>query len=78
MTRKQKTKKRSANPTAADMPQNPEFQEFFENLGKIMSVPKSEVDRLLAQEREARANSSTLTDEEREAATDESGYEPTE
>ncbi len=49
-----KRKKKTTNPTAADMPQNPEFQEFFENLGKIVSVPKSEIDRLLAEEKEAR------------------------
>ena len=42
------------NPKAEDLPQNPEFQAFVGNLRQIMSVPKEEVDRLLAEEREAR------------------------
>jgi len=51
--RKRKAEK-PPNPTAADMPQNPEFQEFFENLGKVVSIPKADIEVLLAEEQEAR------------------------
>jgi len=46
-----KRKKKVVNPVAADLPTNPEFQEFVGNLRQIMSVPKSEIDRLLAEEK---------------------------
>lgn len=49
-----KRKKNTRNPTEADLPQNPEFQEFVSNVRKIVAVPKSEIDRLLAEEREAK------------------------
>jgi len=51
MMRKKRTKKQP-NPVAGDLPQNPEFQEFVGNLRHIMSVPKSEIDRMLAEEKE--------------------------
>jgi len=53
MMAKRKPKK-PPNPVAGDLPQNPEFQEFAGNLRQILSVPKSEIDRLLAEEREAK------------------------
>ncbi|MHB8636705.1 MAG: hypothetical protein ACYC96_09560 [Fimbriimonadaceae bacterium] len=46
--------KKPPNPTAADLPQNPEFQEFVGNLRQILSVPKSEIDRMLCEERESK------------------------
>jgi len=57
--------KKPPNPTAADLPQNPEFQTFIGNLRQIMSVPKAEIDRLLAEERELKER---LIEEEREIA----------
>jgi len=51
--RKRKLKK-PANLTAADLPQNPEFQEFVRHVQQISSVPKSEIDRLIAEEKEAK------------------------
>ena len=46
-----KKKKPPPNPTDADLPQNPEFQEFARSVRQILSVPKTEIDRLLAEER---------------------------
>ena len=52
MTRKKRAAKDPPAPTLADMPQNPEFQSFMGSLRTIMSVPKTEIDRLIAEERE--------------------------
>ena len=49
-----KKKKKPPNPTEADLPQNPEFQEFTRNVRQILSVPKEEIDRMLAEERAAK------------------------
>lgn len=38
-----KKKEKAGNPTAADLPQNPEFQAFADFTRRLMSVPKSEV-----------------------------------
>lgn len=46
-----KRKKKVQNPVEADLPQNPEFKEFADNLRQIMSVPKEDVDRILAEEK---------------------------
>ena len=50
-----KRKRKPANPTAAELPKNPEFQEFVGNLRQIMTVPKTEIDRLLEEERRLKA-----------------------
>ena len=47
----------------ADLPQNPEFQTFIGNLRGIMAVPKIEIDRLLAEERELKARLATQIEE---------------
>ena len=38
-----KKKAKTQNPTAADLPQNPEFQEFADFTRRLMRVPKSDV-----------------------------------
>ena len=43
-------RKKPPNPTEADLPQNPEFVEFMGNLRQILSVPKADIDRMLAEE----------------------------
>lgn len=60
--------KKQKNPVATDLPQNPEFQEFIGNLRGIVSVPKTEVDRLLAEERHQREKSRTENDESDDSA----------
>ena len=47
-------RKKPPNPTEADLPQNPEFVEFMGNLRQILSVPKADIDRMLAEEHEAK------------------------
>ncbi len=38
-------KKEKPNPTAADLPTNPEFQVFADFTRRLMAVPKSEIDK---------------------------------
>ena len=45
-------RKEPKNPTAADLPQNPEFQAFAAFTGALMKVPKSDVAAIIAAERE--------------------------
>jgi hypothetical protein len=42
-------KKQPKNPTKAYLPTNPEFQRFAAFTGAIVTVPKTEIDRLLAE-----------------------------
>jgi len=49
-----KKKRKPPNPTEADLPTNPEFQEFTRNVRQILSVPKAEIDLLIAEERAAK------------------------
>ena len=48
---KAKKRKKPPNPTESDLPQNPEFQEFMGNLRQILSVPKADIDLIIAKER---------------------------
>ena len=50
-------KKEQRNPRGSDLPTNPEFQRFAGVTGAIVNVPKTEIDRLLAEEREAKEHS---------------------
>jgi hypothetical protein len=45
-----KKSKKPPNPTNAYLPQNPEFQAFVRNLRQILSVPKADIDLLIAEE----------------------------
>ncbi|MHB8636008.1 MAG: hypothetical protein ACYC96_06000 [Fimbriimonadaceae bacterium] len=47
-------KKKPRNPTEADVPRSPEFLGFAGNLRQILSVPKDEIDQMLAEERGAK------------------------
>ena len=47
-------KKEPRNPRAEDLPTNPEFRAFAAFAGAIVQVPKSDIDRLLEEEREER------------------------
>jgi hypothetical protein len=58
--RKRKAPKK---PRSDELPTNPEFQRFAAFAGAIMQVPKSEVDRLLAEEREAKDVADETKDE---------------
>ena len=49
-----KRKRKPKNPVVGDLPQNPEFQAFAENVREIMSVPKEEIDRRAAKEKKAK------------------------
>jgi hypothetical protein len=52
-------KKLPRNPTTADLPTNPEFKRFAAFASEIVGVPKAEIDRLLAEERELKAKPAT-------------------
>ena len=54
-------RKKTKNPTEADLPQNPEFQQFVHFTRRITRVPKSEIDKLA--EKERREKVSTGDDE---------------
>jgi len=56
-------KKQPKNPTREDLPTNPEFQRFAAFTGAIVQVPKSEIDRLLEEEREERHKHGSTDDD---------------
>jgi hypothetical protein len=52
-------KKLPKNPTTEDLPTNAEFKRFAASAHAIVEVPKAEIDRLLAEERELKAQLAT-------------------
>ena len=52
-------KKQPKNPTQADLPTNAEFNRFATFARAIVEVPKLEIDRMLAEERELKARLAT-------------------
>ncbi len=55
-TRKRKVKRK--NPLGADLPENPEFQEFADFTKRLLKVPKQEIDKL---DQQARADKKKVT-----------------
>ena len=60
-------RKQPRNPRSEDLPTNPEFQRFAAFTGAVVSVPKGDIDRLLADEREAKLADEPVPDESTES-----------
>jgi hypothetical protein len=51
-----KRKPKEKNRKAEDLPQNPEFKSFMNNLGELLKVSKDELERRDAEEKSRKGN----------------------